>query len=300
MAHAEALKREAIDQHEKRLYRSLQSSLAAIKEILETLGPLDPKYPKLVPLLEAVSDLLRQKIKDYVSQTQEQGLRKLRQDGLQKEKMEGFVNSLITLGHIAFELPTFKALVVEKMDELIKEACGGKRGVQNCWDLGQALMKYQDEHGNVDDGTMSKSAVAKKIVSEFPRFRNTQHMFKEQAMEATQKDPEASVKKMKAKSIVTDEEVPLDSKDLLRAWKSFQEHYDALLKRAFSGETQLDVAGMCKDKIAALRKDHNVDGEELDPVLIKESIPQFLGLFGYREYLRIDLLISHGPCREYC
>lgn len=226
--------------------------------------------------LQKVYDDVRERILTYVKKLREEAKRKLKEDA--DGEPEGLANNLVTLGLLAFELPTFKEHIIEQMNELLNKASGGHTGVQYLLNLGQFLMQLKDDGGTIDDGTMSRSAVAKRIASEFKQFENVQNMFWNQAVQKMQKAPEECVKDMNAKSILDDGEVLLDEGDLKNGLGSFWDHYNEMLNQSLDRQIQLeDIVSKCLEEVAMLRKRHNVGGDVLDPLSIKESLPRFLG-----------------------
>jgi len=273
VGHAKGLASQAVEQYEKRQYKSLQSSLAAISAIQAKLSAVDSALEEL----QTVWANLRKKIHGYVKELRGEALRRLQEEIGQPE---GFANSIITLGILAFEIPIFKDSVFQDMNEVLNSAGGGSTGMEGMdylLRLGLILMKQKDDT-SADDGTMSRSAAAKRIASEFKQFQNVHNMFWNQAVQKMQKSPDECVHEMKAKAVANDQEAPLDRDDLKKGLSSFWHHYDTLLNRSLDGEIQIaEVVAECLQEVASLRKHHNDPGQ-LGPLLIKDSIPQFLGL----------------------
>lgn len=270
---SKGLASQAKEHYRKRMYKSLQSSLVAMREIQTKFSAVDPKLDQL----QHVLDELEHKILGDVKVLREEAVSKLKEGGEGSREPEGFANNLITLGLVAFEVPTFKAYVLEQMNELLNTA---STGVQYILNLGKFLMQYSDASSSVDDGTMSRSAAAKRIASEFKQFQNVQNMFWNQAVQKMQKDPEECVKEMEAKQVLDNQNASLDKNDLKKGLSSFWDHYDALLNRSLDGEIQLTgIVNECLEQVSALRGYNNVSGKGtvLDPLRIKDSLPQFLG-----------------------
>ena len=86
-----------------------------------------------------------------------------------------------------------------------------------------------------------------------------------------------------AKQVLDNQKASLDKNDLKQGLSSFWDHYDALLNRSLDGEIKLtDIVNECLQQVCALREYHNVSGKGtvLTPLLIKDSLPQFLGCTG--------------------
>jgi len=285
---SKGLASQANEHYRKRMYKSLQSTLVAMREIQE----VDPKLDQL----QNVLDELEQRIRGDVKVLREEAVSKLKEGREGSWELEGFANKFITLGLVAFEVPTFTAYVLEQMNELLNMA---SKGVQYVLNLGKFLMQYSDVSGSVDDGTMSRSAAAKRIASEFKQFQNVQNMFWNQAVQKMQKDPKECVKEMEAKQVLDNQNASLDKNDLKKGLRSFWDHYDALLNRSLDGEIQLtDIVNECLQQVSALRRDHNVSGKGTvpDPLRIKDSLPQFLGCIWDRLFSKWAKQIMILPC----
>ena len=115
---SKGLASQATEQYRKRMYKSLQSSLVAMKEIQTKFSAVDPELDQL----QNVLDQLERKILGSVKALREEALSKLKEGGQGSQEPEGFANNLITLGLVAFEIPTFKAYVLEQMNELLNTA----------------------------------------------------------------------------------------------------------------------------------------------------------------------------------
>ena len=288
VGHAKGLASQADQQYEKRQYKSLQSTLAAVSAIQAKLSAVDSALEEL----QTVWANLRKKILGYVKELRGEALRRLQEE---TQQPEGFANSIITLGILAFEIPIFKDSIFQDMNEVLNSAGGGSTGMEGMdylLRLGQILMKQKDDT-SADDGTMSRSAAAKRIASEFKQFQNVQNMFWNQAVQKMQKSPDECVNETDAKAIANDQEAPLDRNDLKKGLSSFWHHYDTLLNRSL-GEIQIaEVVVECLQEVARLRKHHNDPGQ-LDPLLIKDSIPQFLGL-----EIGVDCIRNHLICQNF-
>ena len=278
LGHAKGLASKAGEHYNKRMYKSLQSNLVAMKALQAKFSAVDAELDQL----QHVWEELHKKIREYVKEVREEAVQKLKEGSGSGSsgccEVEGFANNLITLGLLAFEIPTFKGDILEQMNELMNNARRDCGGIQYILKLGPFLMQHSDAGDSVDDGTMSRPAAAKRIASEFKQFQNVQNMFWNQAVQKMQKSPGTCVEEMGAKTILDDQDATMDRDDLKEGLTSFWDHYDHLLNQTLEGAIQLNnVVSQCLQEVAALRKNHAATGGTLDPLLIKESIPQLLG-----------------------